>query len=88
MDAFLVPNIPAAVVTAAQLLVAAVLSWIGLTIYRVSRNPKTTPADGVMLDLGLGLVAVERVGPYSLVRLERNLRRWIVTRAVVAPEAP
>jgi hypothetical protein len=54
MDAFLVPNIPAAVVTAAELLVASVLSWIGLTIYEVSRNPKTTPADGVIL----GLVAM------------------------------
>ena len=58
MDAFLIPNIPVVVVTAAELLVAAVLSWIGLTTYRVSRNPKTTPADGVMLDLGLGFVAV------------------------------
>jgi hypothetical protein len=58
MDAFLVPNIPAAVVTAAELLVAAVLSWIGLTIYKASRNSKTTPADGVILDLGLGLVTV------------------------------
>jgi hypothetical protein len=57
MDAFLIPNIPAAVVTAAELLVAAVLSWIGLTIYRVSRNPKTTPADGVILDLGFVAVA-------------------------------
>ncbi len=57
MDAFLVPNIPAAVVTVAELLVAAVLSWIGPTIYKVSRNPKTTPADGVILDLGLVTVA-------------------------------
>jgi hypothetical protein len=57
MDAFLVPNIPAAVVTAAELLVAAVLSWIGLTIYKVARNPSTTPEDGVILDLGLVTVA-------------------------------
>ena len=58
MYASLMPNISAAVLTAAQLLVAAVLSWIGLTIYRVSRNPKTPPSDGVILDLGLGLVTV------------------------------
>ena len=53
-----VPGIPAAVLTAVQLFVAAVLSWIGLAIYRVSRNPKTPPSDGVILDLGLGLVTV------------------------------
>jgi hypothetical protein len=58
MYAFLVPNISVVVLTAAQLLVAAVLSWIGLTIYKVSRNPKTPPSDGVILDLGLGLVIV------------------------------
>ncbi len=56
--AFLVPNISVVVLTAAQLLVAAVLSWIGLAIYKVSRNPKTPPSDGVILDLGLGLVTV------------------------------
>jgi hypothetical protein len=32
--------------------------------------------------------AVRRVLKRPLVRLERDLRRWIVTRAVVAPEAP
>ena len=58
MYAFLVLDIPAAVLTAAQLLVAAALSWIGLTIYKVSHNPKTPPSDGVILDLGLGLVTV------------------------------
>jgi MFS family permease len=58
MYAFGVPGIPAAVLTAVQLFVAAVLSWIGLAIYRVSRNPKTPPSDGVILDLGLGLVTV------------------------------
>ncbi len=58
MYAFLVLNIPAAVLSVAQLFVAAVLSWIGLNMYKVSRNPKTPPSDGVILDLGLGLVAV------------------------------
>jgi hypothetical protein len=32
--------------------------------------------------------AVRRVLRMPLLRLERNLRRWIVTRALVAPEAP
>ena len=53
MYAFLVPNISAALLTTVQMFVAAVLSWIGLTIYKVSRNPKTPPSDGVILDLGL-----------------------------------
>ena len=56
MGAFLVPDISAAVLTAAQLFVAVLSSWIGLTIYKVSRNPKTPPADRVIL--GLGLVTV------------------------------
>lgn len=43
---------------AAELLVAAVLSWIGLSIHKTVRDPKTPPAEGVLLDLGLGLVAV------------------------------
>jgi hypothetical protein len=43
---------------ASELLVAAVLSWICLNIHRTSRDPKTPPAEGVMLDLGLGLLAV------------------------------
>lgn len=54
--AFPVPNASAVILTAAQLLAATVLSWIGLAIYRASRNPKTPPSDGV--DLGLGLVTV------------------------------
>ncbi len=51
MKALLVP-------AATDLFVAAVLGWIGLNIHRTSRDPKTPPADGVLLDLGLGLVAV------------------------------
>ncbi len=42
----------------AELLVAAVLSWIGLNIHKTVRDPKTSPSEGVLLDLGLGLVAV------------------------------
>ncbi len=46
MKALLVP-------AAAELFVAAVLGWIGLSIYRTSRDLKAPPADGVLLDLGL-----------------------------------
>jgi hypothetical protein len=56
VEALSASTIPA--VAAAELLVAAMLSWIGLNIYRTLRDPKTPPAEGVMLDLGLGLVAV------------------------------
>jgi hypothetical protein len=51
-----IPNVPP--LAAAELLVAATLSWIGLNIHRKVRDPKTPPAEGVMLDLGLGFVAV------------------------------
>ena len=43
---------------AVELFVAAILTWIGLNIYEASRDPKTPPADGVLLDLSLGLVTV------------------------------
>jgi hypothetical protein len=49
-----VPAIPAA----AELFVAAVLSWIGFNIHRTARDPKTPPAESVLLNLSLGLVAV------------------------------
>jgi hypothetical protein len=56
IETFSVPAIsPLAV---AELFVAAVLSWICLNIYRTVRDPRTPPADGVMLDLGLGIAAV------------------------------
>ena len=54
MGALLVPGIPAA----AELFVAVILSWIGLNIHRTARDPKTPPAESVLLDLSLGLVAV------------------------------
>jgi hypothetical protein len=54
IKALLIPAIP----TAAELFVDAVLSRIGLKIHKISRDPKTSPADGVLLDLSLGLVAV------------------------------
>ena len=58
-EALLIPTIPATVPSAAaELFVATVLSWIGLSIHKTSRDPKTPPAFSVLLDLGLGLVAV------------------------------
>ncbi len=54
MGEILVPNIPAA----AELFVAAILSWIGFNIHRTARDPKTPPAESVLLDLSLGLVTV------------------------------
>jgi hypothetical protein len=54
IEALPVPTISAT----AELFVAAVLSWIGLTINKASCDPKTPPAHRVLLDLSLGLVAV------------------------------
>ena len=56
VEALSVPGISVAAV--AELIVAAVLSWICLSICRTLRDPRTPPADGVVLDLGLGLGAV------------------------------
>ncbi len=47
-----------AIPVAAELFVAAVLTWISLNIRRIARDPKTPPAESVLLDLGLGLVTV------------------------------
>ena len=55
MGALSVSDIPAAV---AELFIAALLSWICFSIHKTLRDPRTPPAEGVMLDLGLGLVAV------------------------------
>jgi hypothetical protein len=43
---------------AAELFVAAVLSWIGFNIHKTLRDPMTPPAESVLLDLSLGLVTV------------------------------
>jgi hypothetical protein len=37
----------------AELFVAAVLGWMGVNIHKTVRDPKTPPADAVLLDLGL-----------------------------------
>ena len=44
--------------TLAQVVVVAVLGWIGYALYEASRNPGTDRSDAVLLDLGLGLDAV------------------------------
>ena len=55
-----------------------------LRLYRVFADESLAGSPGaVLVDR-----AVRRVLHVELVRLERDLRRWIVTRAVVAPLAP
>jgi hypothetical protein len=39
------------------ILVAIVLSWICLHLFKALRDPKTRPGDAVLLELGLGLAA-------------------------------
>jgi hypothetical protein len=41
----------------AQVLVAVVLGWICVELYRGTRNPGTQRGDTLMLDLGLGLAS-------------------------------
>jgi hypothetical protein len=62
MEALSVSDIPVAAI--AELFVAAVLSWICFSIHKTLRDPRTPPAEGVMLDPGLGLLTVtaERLG--------------------------
>ena len=45
----MIGEMPASV--GAQVFVAVVLSWIGLNLYKTSRDPGTTPGDAVLLDL-------------------------------------
>jgi hypothetical protein len=56
IEALLIPAIAPSAAT--ELFVAAVLGWIGLNIHKTVRDPRTPPAAGVLLDLGLGLVTV------------------------------
>ena len=51
-------TLPAGLSVAAQALVAVVLSWICIELYRGTRNPRTQRGDALMLDLGLGLATV------------------------------
>jgi hypothetical protein len=42
----------------AHILVAVLLSWIDLTLYKTSQNAATHKADAMLLELGFGLLAV------------------------------
>ena len=55
---------------------AVLLTIIGLVLRRASRNPKIPRGDAVLVDLGLGLLAVfaSRFGPGSSRRLPSEIR--------------
>jgi hypothetical protein len=42
----------------ADILVAVLLSWIDLTLYKTSQNAATRKEDAVLLELGFGLLTV------------------------------
>jgi hypothetical protein len=54
----LIPGISASVPVLAEILVAVLLSWIDLTLYRTSQNAATHKADAMLLELGFGLLTV------------------------------
>ena len=51
-------TLPVEISVAAQVLIAVVLSWICIELYRGARKPGAQRADALMLDLGLGPVSV------------------------------
>ena len=55
----MIGEMPASV--GAQVFAAAVLSWIGLNLYKTSHDPQTPPGEAVLVDLWLGLVTVAAV---------------------------
>ncbi len=59
MEAFLVAAV--SLLVAAEIFVATTFSWICFNIHKTLRDPKTPRAEGVLLDLRLGLVAVTAV---------------------------
>ena len=54
----LIPGISASMPVLADILVAVLLSWIDLTLYRTSQNAATHKADAMLLELGFGLLTV------------------------------
>jgi hypothetical protein len=50
--------LPTGLSVAAKALVALVISWICIELYRGTQNPGIHKGDALMLDLGLGLAAV------------------------------
>jgi hypothetical protein len=54
----IIPGISASVPVPADILVAVLLSWIDLTLYKTSQNAATHKADAMLLELGFGLLTV------------------------------
>ena len=54
----LIPGLSASVPVLAEILVAVLLSWIDLTLYRTSQNAATHKADAMLLELGFGLLTI------------------------------
>jgi hypothetical protein len=54
----IIPGISASVPVLADILVAVLLSWIDLTLYKTSQNTAIHKADAMMLELGFGLLTV------------------------------
>jgi hypothetical protein len=54
----LIPGISASVPVLADILVAVLLSWIDLTLYRTSQNAATHKVDAMLLELGFGLLTI------------------------------
>jgi hypothetical protein len=53
-----IPGISASVPVLADILVAVLLSWIDLTLYKTSQNAATHKADAMLLELGFGPLTV------------------------------
>jgi hypothetical protein len=56
--AAITPGISASMPVLADILVAVLLSWIDLTLYRTSQNAATHKADAMLLELGFGLLTI------------------------------
>ena len=54
----LISGISASVPVLADILVAVLLSWIDLILYRTSQNAATHKADAMLLELGFGLLTI------------------------------
>jgi hypothetical protein len=54
----IIPGVSAFVPVLGDILVAVLLSWIDLTLYKTSQNAATHKADAVLLELGFGLLTV------------------------------
>ncbi len=54
----IIPRISASVPVLADILVAVLLSWIDLTLYKSSQHAATHKANAKLLELGFGLLTV------------------------------